>query len=135
MSSGWHKEIVQAAGAPAVLARTSAHAVRVGPLLFVTGQTGRRPDGSGYASDPAEQARQAMENVKAIVEAGGGSMGNVVKRTLIVRDAAAYQRMKPVIESYFPTAVASTTMQGTPLNTDAWLEVEVVALVDDDAGR
>ncbi|MFI5266519.1 MAG: RidA family protein [Chloroflexota bacterium] len=129
MSSGWHKEIVQAEGAPPLLARTSAHAIRIGPLLFVTGQTGRRPDGNGFSSDPAEQARQTMENVKAIVEAGGSSMANVVKRTLIVRDAAAYERMKPVIEGYFPSPVASTTMQGTPLNDAAWLEVDVVALV------
>ena len=131
MSARWRKRVVQAEGAPTVLASTSAHAVRVGPLLFVTGQTGRKPDGSGYAPEPAEQARQALENVSAIVHAGGSSMRNVVKRTVFVRDAQTYGLMKPVIESYFPSPVASTTVCGSLLNENALVEIEVVAVVDD----
>lgn len=131
MTADWSKHEVRTGRAPAVLAASSAQAIRVGPLLFVTGQTGRNPDGTGYSPDPAEQARQTLENVKAIVEAGASSMARVIKRTTIVRDAAVYELMKPVIESYFPAAVASTTVCGTLLNPEALIEIEVVALVDD----
>jgi 2-iminobutanoate/2-iminopropanoate deaminase len=131
MSTRWHKEIVRAERAPVTRGPTSAHAVRVGPLLFVTGQSGRRPGEDGYLADPAEHARQSMENVKAIVEAGGSTMDNVIKRTVIVRDAEAYQHMRAVVESYFPSPVASTTLRGELMADDMLLEVEVIAVVPD----
>src|SRR5206468_1689925 len=106
--SDWRKEIIRVPEdrVPAPRSPSSAHAVRLGPLLFVTGQSGRRPGESDYLEDPIEHARQTMENVKAIVEAGGSSMEQVVKRTIVVRDLDLYLRMRPVIESYFPSPVA-----------------------------
>jgi 2-iminobutanoate/2-iminopropanoate deaminase len=129
MDSRWEKQIVRADRAPVTRGPTSAHGVRVGPLLFVTGQSGRRPGEDGYLADPAEHARQTMENVKAIVEAGGSSMDNVIKRTVIVRDTDVYQQMRAIVESYFPSPVASTTLRGGLMAEDMLLEVEVVAVV------
>jgi 2-iminobutanoate/2-iminopropanoate deaminase len=126
------KEVIKADRAPVTRGPTSAHAVRAGSLLFVTGQSGRRPGEDGYVADPAGHARQTMENVKAIVEAGGSSMDNVVKRTVIVKNPAVYDQMKSVIESYFPSPVASTTLQGGLMRDDMLLEVEVVALIPDE---
>lgn len=130
MGSGWMKEIVHAARAPVTRSPTSAHGVRVGPLLFVTGQSGRRPGEDGYVADPAEHARQTMENVKAIVEAAGSSMDNVIKRTVMVGDQEAYYgKMREVVESYFPSPVASTHLWGRLSRDDMLLEVEVIALI------
>ena len=126
---GWRKEIVHTEAAPAPKGPTSAQAVRVGPLVFVTGQSGRRPGEDAYIQDPVEHARQTMENVKAILEAAGGSMEHVVKRTVIVKRPELYGQMLPVIESYFPSPVASTTLQGALMLDDMLLEVEVTALV------
>lgn len=129
MTGAWRKEVITAPNAPAPRSAGSAQGVRVGPFLFVTGQSGRRPGESGYIADPVGHARQTMENVKAIVEAGGSSMEHVVKRTIIVSDLDAFGAMRDVIESYFPTAVASTTLRGALMLPDMLLEVEVVAVV------
>lgn len=129
MTSGWRKEVIWAAEAPTPRSQASAHGIRVGPFLFVTGQSGRRKGEDGYVSDPAEHARQTMENVKAIVEAGGSTMAHIVKRTVIVRDLETFRAMAPVVESYFPEPVASTTLRGALMLPDMQLEIEVIAVV------
>lgn len=125
----WRKRIIRVAAAPTPRAASSAQGVRVGPLLFVTGQSGRRVDVDEYISDPVTHARQTMENVRAIVEAGGSSMADVIKRTVIVRDRISYDQMRAVVDSYFPSAVASTTLQGALMRDDMLLEVDVIAVV------
>lgn len=131
MSDGWRKQVIRAEEAPTPRSQASAHGVRVGPLLFVTGQSGRRKGEDTYVPDPVEHARQTMENVKAIVEAGGSSMANVVKRTVVVRDLETFHEIAPVIESYFPEPVASTTLRGALMLPDMQLEVEVIAVIPD----
>jgi len=130
----WKKEIVQvpASRLPQPRIRSTAPAIRVGPLLFVTGQSGRNLGGDdAYSSDPAEQARQTMENIRAILEEAGTSFENVVKRTIFVKSAALYDAMRPVVDGYFPSPVASTTVQ-TGFLRDKMIEVEVIALVPEE---
>ncbi|HVR88286.1 MAG TPA: RidA family protein [Candidatus Limnocylindria bacterium] len=129
VGQAWKKIIVTTEGAPAPRSAASAQGVRVGPLLFVTGQSGREPGEAGYKANPVEHARRTMENVKAVVEAGGSTMADVVKRTVIVRDQEIFAAVRDVIESYFPTPVASTTLRGALMLPDMLLEVEVVAVV------
>jgi 2-iminobutanoate/2-iminopropanoate deaminase len=70
-----------------------------------------------------------MENIKGILEAGGSSFDNVIKRTVHVANAKVHEKMRPVIEKYFSSPVASTTLQGGLMRDDMLLEVEVVAVV------
>jgi 2-iminobutanoate/2-iminopropanoate deaminase len=140
MAKSWNKVIVAApeSRVPRTRGPASAHAVSVGPFVFVTGQSGRRPGEDGYLSDPAEHARQTMENIKGILEAAGSSFENVIKRTVHVANAKVHEKMRAVIESYFTSPVASTTLQGGLMRDDMLLEVEVVAVVPDwepDRGR
>jgi 2-iminobutanoate/2-iminopropanoate deaminase len=137
MSRTWTKEVIMAPAdkVPEVRIKSSAHAVRVGPLVFVTGQSGRHP-GEGidnYSEDPAEQTRQTLENIKGILEASGTSFENVVKRTIIVSDAAQYSQMRPVVESYFTSPCASTTIEGRFIWPNKVIEIEVVAVVPEEA--
>ena len=129
----WAPEVIRAPTAPAPKGPTSAHGVRVGPLLFVTGQSGRKPGEDSYLVDVAQHARQTMENVKAIVEAGGSRMDLVVKRTIVARDFDVYRQAIGVIESFFPVPVASTSLRGALMLDDMLVEVEVVAVVADAA--
>ena len=133
MAQSWQKTIISApeSRVPRTRGPASAHAVSVGPFIFVTGQSGRRPGEDGYVSDPAEHARQTMENIKGILEAAGSSFENVIKRTVHVANAKAHEKMRPVIEKYFTSPVASTTLQGGLMRDDMLLEVEVVAVVPD----
>jgi 2-iminobutanoate/2-iminopropanoate deaminase len=136
-SSGrWKKEIVEVSTdrVPATRIRSTAPAVKVGPLLFVTGQSGRHLGGQdNYSDDPAEQARQTMENIKAILEAAGSSLDQVVKRTIYVKDPELYDAMRPVVDGYFPSPVASTTLQ-TGFLRDKMIEIEVIAVVPESPG-
>src|SRR3990172_4850090 len=124
MAKGWSKSVISAPPerAPRTRGRTSAHAVRVGPLVFVTGQSGRRPGEEGYVADPSEHARQTMENIKAILEEAGTSFEQVIKRTVHISDAMFYEKMLPVLEEYFVTPVASTTLRGGLMREDMLLE-------------
>lgn len=132
MAKSWRKTVITASEerAPRTRGPTSAHAVRIGPLVFVTGQSGRRPGAEGYVDDPAEHARQTMENIKAILEQAGSSFEHVIKRTVHIANPKVYQeKMRSVVEGYFITPVASTTLQGGLMRDDMLLEVEVIAVV------
>lgn len=132
MAKGWSKTVITApeGRVPRTRGPTSAHAVRVGPLVFVTGQSGRRPGEEGYVADAAEHARQTMENIKGILEAAGSSFEHVIKRAVHVANAKLYhEKMRSVVEDYFTTPVASTTLCGGLMRDDMLLEVEVVAVV------
>jgi 2-iminobutanoate/2-iminopropanoate deaminase len=135
MSSQWRKELIQlpADSLPQPRIRSTAPAVKVGPFLFISGQSGRQVgEHDNYSADPAEQASQTMENIRTILEAAGSSFEHVLKRTIFVRDAALYAAMRPVVDSYFTSPVASTSVQ-TGFLHDKLIEVEVLALVPDAA--
>jgi 2-iminobutanoate/2-iminopropanoate deaminase len=128
----WKKEIIRApAGAvPPTRVPSSAHAVRFGPLLFVTGQSGRRSGEPEYAADPAEQARQCLENIGAILLQAGSSFENVLKRTIVVRDRAEYGAIRPIVDQYFVSPVASSIIESGLLRDEhKALEIEVIACI------
>lgn len=139
MAQSWNKTVITAPKdrVPQTRGPTSAHAVRVGPLVFVTGQSGRRPGADDYVADPGEHARQTMENIKGILQAAGSSFEHVIKRGVHVANAKLYhEKMRSVVESYFPTPVASTTLCGGLMREDMLLEVEVIAVIPGwDEGR
>jgi 2-iminobutanoate/2-iminopropanoate deaminase len=135
MTRSWKKEIVRLPESklPPPRIKSTASAVKVGPFLFVSGQSGRNLGGTDdYSPDPAEQARLTMENIGTILKEAGTSFENVIKRTIFVKDPALYGAMRPVVDGYFPSPVASTTVQ-TGFLHDKYIEVEVIAVVPDDA--
>ena len=129
MSKAWKKELVSTERAPAPLSRSSAQAVRAGPLLFVTGQGGRKPGTSTYLPTAKEQARQCLENIKGIVEAAGSSMDQILKRTVFVPDRAVLSEIRDIIDEYFTAPCASTTVGALLMGESMLIEVEVIALI------
>src|SRR3977135_818110 len=90
---------------PVSLAKPSGYAHGVlasGTLLFLAGQTGM--DASGRITAPGDlvaQFRQALANIKAVVDEAGGQMNDVVKLTLFVTDKRAYhEQLKPIGAAY-----------------------------------
>ena len=125
------KEIVRTDTAPSPIGPYS-QAVHAGNLIFVAGQgcvnprTGQREDGSIQA-----ETRQVMENVKAILEAAGASMQDVVKTTCFLADINDFQAFNAVYAEYFPSEPpARTTIQAARLPNDIRVEVEAVALLE-----
>jgi 2-iminobutanoate/2-iminopropanoate deaminase len=80
-----------------------SQAVRAAGLLFVSGQVGQDPS-TGKLAGPTvrEQTRQSLRNVKAILEAAGSSMENIVTATFILRNPDDYAEMNDEWATWFP---------------------------------
>lgn len=75
---------------PAGMYRTESYvqAMRAGDFLFIAGQIGKDADGNLAGPDAASQAHLALDNLKAVLAAAGGSLDDVVKLTTILTDRA-----------------------------------------------
>ena len=92
-----------------------SHGVRAGGMLYVAGQPGVDPV-TGQAVGPGfrEQARQAFENLKRVLEAGGSGLDLVVNTTVIVADASEFGVVNELFAEYFAASPpARMTMQVT----------------------
>lgn len=103
-------------------------AIRVGDFLFASGQTPLRPDGTMVEGDVAEQAHQVFSNLKAVLEAAGGSFSQVVKTTVFLKDMNDFASMNAVYAEYFADhKPARSTVEVARLPKDARVEIELVA--------
>src|SRR5688572_17368612 len=105
---------------------TYSQAVRMGGLVYVSGQLGVRNDGS-LPENFAAEARQAFENVRTVLDAAGTSLAMVAKVNIFITDFDRLPEMNAVYPEYFPHRPAKTTVQITRLDKGAQIEVEVVA--------
>ncbi len=105
--------------------------VVAGCFLFVSGQipldpaTGRIVEGSFE-----DRVRRALENLKAVVEAAGASLRDVVKVTVYIKDMRLFDRFNAVYREYFPEdPPARAVVEVSDLPRGADVEVEAVAYV------
>ena len=103
-------------------------AVRVGDLLFLSGQIGNKPDGSLPQGIEA-QARQAMENIGAVLKGQGLAFGDLVKCTVMLDDMKDWPAFNKVYVTYFPDGQypARSAFGADGLALGALLEVECIA--------
>jgi 2-iminobutanoate/2-iminopropanoate deaminase len=105
--------------------------VRVGAMLYLSGQIGNAP-GDHTAVVPGgiePETRQAMENIKAALGESGASMDNVVKCTVMLSDMRDWAAMNAVYSSYFPQQKPARSSFGTTGRAlGAHVEVECVAV-------
>ena len=125
------KETIQAPGALEGLPFSSA--VRVGDMIYMSGQIGNLPGTRELASGGvAGETRQTLENIKGVLEYAGSSMDRIVKCTVFLVDIADYPAMNEVYASYFGAdPPARSTVAGSGLALGARVEIECLAL----AGR
>ena len=100
-------------------------------LLFASGQIPLIPE-TGVMADGGikEQARQALNNVKALVEASGSDLSKVVKTTCFLKDIADFAAFNEVYAEFFKeNAPASSCVGGIALPKNALCEIEVIAEV------
>jgi len=106
-------------------------AVRVGSLVFLSGQVGNVP-GTRQLADTgiAGQTRQIFENIKQILGAAGSALDRLVKCTVFLADIRDYAAMNAVYATYFPTdPPARSTVAGSGLALGARVEIECIATV------
>jgi reactive intermediate/imine deaminase len=121
--------VINVAGAAVGLPFSSA--VRVGNMLYLSGQIGNTP-GTRQLADTgiAGQTKQAFENIKAVLAAAGSSLERAVKCTVFLTDIKDYAAMNAVYATYFPKdPPARSTVAGTGLALGARIEIECLATV------
>ncbi len=106
-----------------------SQAIKVGNTLYVAGQVGFTLEGKLDSSSVENECRQAINNVKAIVEAAGMNMQKVVKTTLYVKDLKNFAKINEVYGSYFTSnPPARETVQVAALPKGANFEISVIAV-------
>jgi 2-iminobutanoate/2-iminopropanoate deaminase len=127
------RSIISTDGAPAAIG-PYAQGVRVGNLIFTAGQGGLDPiTGQVVSGGIKEQTERTIANLKAVLEAGGSSLGQVVKATVFLKDINDFAAMNAVYASFFEsdsdTLPARTTLEVARLPRNLLVEIEVVAEV------
>lgn len=113
--------------APAAIGPYS-QGVRIGNLVFTSGQIPVNPATGQMAETIEEQTKQSLENVKAILEAEGLSMDKVVKTTVFLSDMNNFAKMNEVYKTYFTINLpARSAVQAARLPKDALVEIEAIA--------
>ncbi len=121
---------IQAPAAPKAIGPYSA-AIRVGNLLFCSGQTPVHPETMLIeGKDIAEQTLRALQNLEIVLQAAGASRENIVKTTVFLKNFADFPRMNSVYAEFFGNhKPARTTVEVSRLPLDALVEIECIAEV------
>jgi 2-iminobutanoate/2-iminopropanoate deaminase len=103
-----------------------------GRLVFISGMTARRADGSiAGVGDIEAQTRQVCENIKAAVEEAGGSMDDICRVDVFVRNMEHFDLIHKVRRDYFkPPAPASTMVEVCKMTSpDYLIEINAIAVI------
>ena len=123
------KQIVVTDKAPGAVGPYS-QGMRAGMFVFTAGQLGILPGTKEFAGPDIEsQTRQALENLKAVLEAGGSCLDGAIKTTVFLADMGEFSRMNAVYAQFFPKNPPSrSAVQAAALPLGARVEIEAIAL-------
>ena len=100
----------------------------VGEFVFVSGQGPFEPKTKKMPESIEEQTRQTLDNIKAILEAAGAGMADVVKVTVLLTDLSEFQSMNKVYGEYFPEPAPTRTTFGVALAIPGMrIEIDAIA--------
>jgi len=126
------RERIQTDNAPAAIGPYS-QAIKAGGFVFVSGQIPIDPKtGEFVAGGVAEQTKQVLKNLAAVLEAAGSGLDRVVKTTVFLADMKEFSGMNEVYATFFsgpPPARATVAAAGLP--REARVEIEAVALLSE----
>ncbi|MCP4748012.1 MAG: RidA family protein [Desulfobacteraceae bacterium] len=124
------KEIISTDKSPAAIGPYN-QAIKKGNLLFTSGQIPLDPvSGEVVQGDVQAQSKRVMENLKAVLNAGGASMDDVVKTTCFLNDMSDFLKFNEVYQSYFgDNAPARSCVAVDRLPKDVLVEVEAIAIL------
>ncbi len=123
-------EVVYSRRAPKPIGPYS-QAVKVGDFLFISGQLPVDPSTGEIIKDNFEKAvKTVLENIKSIVEEAGGSLNNIVKVTVYLKDIGKFKKFNEVYTQYFKDRYpARVVVEVSKIPKDADLEVEAIAYI------
>jgi len=122
------RETISTPGAPAAIG-PYAQAVRAGDFLFLSGQIPLDPaTGQVVAGDVSAQAERVLDNLAAVLAAGGASFASVVRTTIYLLDMNDFAVVNEIYGRRFPSnPPARATVQVARLPRDVRIEIDAVA--------
>ena len=119
-------QVISTKDAPSAIGPYS-QAVRIGNMLFSSGQIALRADGSLNDGDIKTQTKQVMENLKAVLKEAGMDFSNVVKTTIFLSNMDDFIELNEVYESYLSEPYpARSTVAVKTLPKNVKVEIEVI---------
>jgi 2-iminobutanoate/2-iminopropanoate deaminase len=123
-------EFFPVASSPAGLSLPFSEAVRVGSMLYLSGAIGIDAGGTLVSGGIEAETRQALANIRAVLERHGSSMDQVVKCTVMLLDIADWPAMNRVYVEHFQTNLPARSALGTSgLALGARVELECLATI------
>ena len=124
------KQIIHTDHAPAAIGPYS-QAVRAGDTVYFSGQIPLDPaTGNLVEGDITAQARRSFDNLKAVAEAAGGSLGDMVRLGLYLTDLSQFASVNAVMQEYFSAPFpARSTIEVSGLPKGALFEVDAVMVL------
>jgi 2-iminobutanoate/2-iminopropanoate deaminase len=108
-----------------------SQAIRSGDFIFCSGQIGLTPEGTLVEGDVADQTRQALANLQAVLIAAGSNLHRVVKTTVFLTTMEHFAAMNAAYTEAFPRQPpARSTVAVAALPRQALVEIECVAIAD-----
>jgi 2-iminobutanoate/2-iminopropanoate deaminase len=107
-----------------------SQAVRVGDLLFISGQLPLDAEGRLVSGTVAAQAKQALSNIRAILEAAGGTMAHMVQCTIYISDITHWAEVDKVYGSFMtgvPVLPARAVVPVKEMHYGAHIEIQAIA--------
>ena len=102
---------------------------RTEQMVFASGQLPVDPQDGGIPAGIEAQTRQSLDNLSAVLKAGGASLGSVLKTTVFLKDMNDFATMNGIYAEYFGASPpARSTIEVARLPKDALVEVEAIAL-------
>lgn len=123
------KQVVNSENAPKAIGPYS-HCVKVGKMVFTSGQIGLNPETGELATGVEAQTIQAINNLKAVLEAAGSSLGGIVKTTVFVKNMSDFAQVNKLYGMLIPEPYpARSCVEVAALPAGALVEIEAMAVV------
>ncbi|WP_036301650.1 RidA family protein [Methylotenera sp. L2L1] len=123
------KQIIQTQGAPAAIG-TYSQAVKVGNTVYMSGQIGLDPETMQMVDSIEAQIHRVFQNLKAVAEAAGGSLADVVKLNIFLTDLSHFALVNTIMAEYFSQPYPARAAVGVAsLPRAALVEADAVMVV------
>lgn len=123
-------ERINTKNAPAAIGPYS-QAIKYGNFIFISGQIPVEPSTNKIVPQDIEiQTRQVIENIKGILEKIGGTLENVIKTTVYLKNMKDFEKMNFIYAQYFKNKPARTTVEVSNLPKGALIEIEAIAVIE-----
>lgn len=125
------REIIKTQKAPLAIGPYS-QAIRAGNLLYVSGQISINPENNEFINGDIEiQTEQVLKNIKAILEAGGSALEEVIKVTIYLQDIKDFVLVNKIYGKYFGNSLpARACVEVSNLPKNAKLEIDAIGMIN-----